>query len=155
MTLLGLGLERKPFVLALSVVLLLNCSLVREFQRFNLLPLLFSCLFGIVLGDSEMVRKYKLSNNLLSGFLPLLLFQKLQLTLVLSDLIGSDPDVVQRHNLPQLKLEEGDTEPDLVSTHIGGCELLCLFWLKSLLDLTLVPHTISRVDSQTSGLIVQ
>jgi hypothetical protein len=145
-------LKGKPLILAHFMVLLLNGGLVSEFKCFHFLAFLFSRFLSISLRNSQMVRKFKFADFflllaivlsvLLESLCKLLLF-----ALVAGYLIGCDPNVVERHNLAVLKLEEGDAEADLISSHVCAYKLLGFLLFEAPLNLAFIPHSVLWVNS--------
>lgn len=153
----GFLLEAEPLVLPELVVLLLHLRFVSELQSFDLLPLLFPRLFSVSLGAPQMFWKQKLTYFFGRAAVvrsPLLQCQLLHLV-VLSDLVRRNSDVVQWHDLLVVELQELDSVPYLVASHVSASETFCLFGTQTLLDRALVPHARRRVHRQAHGIVEQ
>lgn len=103
-----------------------------------------------------MLRKHEIADFIiLLRLFQSLLLSFLHILCILLHLLLGDSDVVERHDLPMLKLAEFDAESYLVSTHVSHRKLLGLSLIKTLLNHTFIPHACGRIHSQTNGLLMK
>lgn len=151
----SLFLKREPLILPQFVILLLDLSFVRQLQRLNFLPFLLARLLSIVLAHTQVLRKHEIADFIILRLFQSLLLSFLHILRILLHLLLGHSDVVERHDLPMLKLAEFHAESYLVSTHVTHRKLLSLSLVKTLLNHTFIPHACGRINSQTNGLLMK